>query len=390
MIRLALALALILALIPGLLTLVPLVHADVAYPPVRPGTTLAFPRDHGAHPDYRIEWWYLTGWLDDDAPTPPAGPGPQLPKKSDERRPLGFQLTFFRLRPGVQENNPSAFAPKQLLFAHAAISDPAHGRLRHAEKSARAGLGLAAAETGDTRTHIDDWSLHREGNAGGPGGERYVARASGDGFAYELVAETTAPPLLQGQDQASPGYSRKGALPRHASYYYSRPQLVVSGTVEIDGKKRQVTGRAWLDHEWSSEAMPEGAVGWDWLGANLHDGGALMAFRLRDQDGRPLWAGGTLVRPGEKPRRFGPGEVNFTPLRRWKSPRTGGDYAVEMSVKTGDRTWQIKPLLDDQELDSRGSVGAVYWEGAVRVVEGERETGRGYLEMTGVVGRLRM
>jgi predicted secreted hydrolase len=377
--------------------------ADVAYPPVRPGTLLSFPRDHGAHPDYRIEWWYLTGWLEDVAPAAnaPQAPSPDgMPARTqaETSRPLGFQLTFFRLRPGVQEGNPSTFAPRQLLFAHAAISDPAHGRLRHAEKSARAGFGLAIAEAGDTRVQVDDWSLSRD--AADPakrGPERYRARARGEGFAYDLIAETASPPLLQGEE----GYSRKGAAPQHASHYYSRPQLVVSGSVEIDGKTRQVKGRAWLDHEWSSEAMPEGAVGWDWLGANLHDGGALMAFRLRDAQGRALWAGGTLARPGEAPRRFGPADISFTPLRRWKSPRTGGDYAVEMSVKAGERTWRLVPLLDDQELDSRGSVGAVYWEGAVRVfgesgaksstqINQPIEIGRGYLEITGVVGKLRM
>jgi predicted secreted hydrolase len=357
------------------------VEAGVAYPPVLPGTALAFPRDHGAHPDYRIEWWYLTGWLDEDAPATPGA----------KAQPRGFQLTFFRLRPGAHEGNPSAFAAKQMIFAHAAVSDPAHGRLRHAEKSARAGFGLAFAEAGDTRVAIDDWSLVRESASAT---ERYIAQAKGDGFAYRLVATASSRPLLQGADARTAGYSQKGRELRHASHYYSRPQLTVEGTMTLDGRTRRVTGRAWLDHEWSSEAMPEGAVGWDWLGANLHDGGALMAFRLRDAADRTLWAGGTQVTPGREPRRFGPQDVSFTPLRRWKSPRTGGDYAVEMGVQAGGQTWRLVPLLDDQELDSRASVGAVYWEGAVRVFVGDgrhdAEVGRGYLEMTGVVGRLRM
>jgi predicted secreted hydrolase len=383
----------LLLLFAGFAPLAP--RADVAYPPVLAGTALAFPRDHGAHPDFRIEWWYLTGWLDDDVPAAP-GAKPQA---------RGFQLTFFRLRPGAQEGNPSAFAPKQLVFAHAAVSDPAHGRLRHAERSARAGFGLALAATGDTNVAIDDWSLVREAKppatdarggtaASADGTERYLASARGEGFAYRLIATTSSPPLLQGADPRAAGFSQKGREPRHASHYYSRPQLAVEGTLTLDGQTRRVRGRAWLDHEWSSEAMPEGAVGWDWLGANLHDGGALMAFRLRDATDRTLWAGGTLALPGREPRRFGPQDVSFTPLRRWKSPRTGGDYAVEMGVQAAGKTWRLVPLLDDQELDSRGSVGAVYWEGAVRVFGGDgrpdAEVGRGYLEMTGIVARLRM
>lgn len=403
----------------------PSADTGTRYPPVLPGTPLVFPRDHGAHPDYRVEWWYLTGWLDegveaetshgealrsppkggssqsshrDSLQSPPKGDSHRssrgdslrshLAEKTAPRRPLGFQLTFFRLRPGVQEGNASAFAPTQLLFAHAALADPAQGRLRHAEKSARAGFGLAFAETTDTRVAIDAWSLRREG---APGAERYLARAEGEGFAFTLVAAASAPPLLQGEDARHPGYSRKGAAPHHASHYYSRPQLAVHGSVERDGRTVAVRGRAWLDHEWSSEAMPEGAVGWDWLGANLDDGSALMAFRLRDSSGNPLWAGGTLGEPGRPTRRFGRHEVSFTPLRRWTSPRTGGDYAVEMEVLAGGRRWRLVPLLDDQEVDARGSVGAVYWEGAVRVLdEGGAEAGRGYLEITGVVGRLRM
>lgn len=346
--------------------------AQTVYPPVLPDTRLAFPRDFGAHPDYRVEWWYLTGWLDDG-----------------QRKSVGFQLTFFRLRPGVQEGNRSAFAARQLLFAHAALADPDQGRLRHAEKSARAGFGIAAAATRDTEVGIDDWSLRRIGADSSPGhdGDRYVARVRSDAFAYELSATTTAPPLLQGDH----GFSRKGRDPLNASHYYSRPQLAVRGWIEIEGRRRQVSGRAWLDHEWSSQAMPDGAVGWDWLGANLHDGGAVMAFRMRDAAGRTLWASATVQAPGQPAQHPALEAIVFTPLRRWRSPLTGGDYPVEMDLRVGTLKLRLSPLLDDQELDSRRSLGAVYWEGAVRVLaEDGRELGRGYFEMTGYVARLRM
>ena len=229
-----------------------------------PGGTLAFPRDHGSHPAYRTEWWYVTGWVRD-------GDG----------RDLGVQVTFFRTRPNVAEANPSAFAPRQILFAHAAIADPEFGRLRHDQRASRAMFELAGAEEATTRTWIGDWSLALDG-------ETYRARIPAREFALDLAFAATQPPLLQGQG----GYSRKGPLPRHASWYYSRPQLEVSGNVTIGGRPRPVSGHAWLDHEWSSEYMADAAVGWDWLGINLDDGGALMAFRMRDRDGRALWAGG--------------------------------------------------------------------------------------------------
>jgi predicted secreted hydrolase len=344
------------------------VGAQTPYAAVRPDTRLGFPRDHGAHPDYRIEWWYVTGWLDE------AGGG----------TPLGFQITFFRLRPRLQEANPSAFAVRQLLFAHAALADPRQGRLLTAEKAARAGFGLAEARDDDTGLVIDDWSLKR---AQSGGTDSYAMSAQGAGFGYRLEARTESPPVLQGRA----GFSRKAAGSGHASHYYSRPQLAVTGWVETDGRRIAVTGRAWLDHEWSSELMPAGTVGWDWLGINLHDGGALMAFRMRGADGQVRWAGGLLAPAGGAPRTLAPEEVNFTLRRRWQSPRTGAHYPVAIDIDAAGVRLALVPLFDDQELDARRSVGAVYWEGAVRARDAAgREVGRGYLELTGYAGRLRL
>lgn len=337
--------------------------AETTYPPLRPHSKLAFPRDFGAHPQYRIEWWYLTGWL-----------------HGAKEEPIGFQLTFFRLRPGLQESNPSSFAARQLIIAHAAISDPSFGHLRSAERSARAGFGLAMAETGDTSVAIDDWFLRREGAS-------YVVQVRNETFSYQLTATASMAPLLQGDA----GFSQKAADPRYASYYYSQPQLDVRGWIDVDGARRRVSGRAWLDHEWSSEMMPDQAAGWDWLGVNLHDGGALMAFRIRDDAGATLWAGGSLQTPGQPLRILSPTEIAFTPLRRWRSPRSGGDYPVELAVRAGKVMLRLMPLMDDQELDSTRTTGAVYWEGAVRALnEEERDIGAGYLELTGYAGRVRL
>jgi predicted secreted hydrolase len=300
--------------------------AKVQYPAVTP-RPLVFPRDYGAHPAFRTEWWYLTGWLDG---------------------PLGFQLTFFRARPEEQSDNPSRFNPRQILFAHAALSDPQREHLLHDQLAAREGHSLAEAEPERTAVWIDDWSLVQEG-------KRYRAKVGARDFAFDLSLASLML-VLQGER----GYSRKGHRPEEASYYYSQPQLAVSG--KVNG--RDIRGKAWLDHEWSSAYLAPEAAGWDWAGINLDDGRSLMAFQMRAK------AGGIHYAP--------PG-VTMRPLRWWKSPRTGVAYPVSMEVNG----LRLEPLMDDQELDARASVGTIYWEGAVRAYNGATEVGRGYLELTG-------
>lgn len=337
-------------------------HAQVdtpagLWPPVVPGRPLGFPRDHGAHPAYRTEWWYLTGWLAD---------------ADDE--PLGIQITFFRSRTRHDSGNPSRFAPTQLLFAHAAIASARRGRLAHAERSARPGFGLAAFSERDLDVSIGSWRLHRDPD------DRIVARI--DDPALELALDFTppGPPVPQGEA----GFSRKGPRPTQASWYYSRPQLAVSGAIggPDDRPTRPVRGRAWLDHEWSSEILDPQAAGWDWVGLNLDDGSALMAFRIRHRDGSVMWSDANWIGA----RITGP--PTFTPLRTWRSPRTGASWPVAMRLAVDDRVLELEPLLDDQEIDATASTGTVYWEGAVRVVEAGRRVGAGYLELTGYAGTL--
>lgn len=338
------------------------VHADVRYPDVLPGTPLAFPRDEGAHPAYRNEWWYVTGWL-------------RIAKAGE----LGFQVTFFRNRPGVAESGTSRFAPKQLLFAHAAIADPERQRLTTDQRAAREGFGLASASVERTDVRIGDWSLVQRG-------EHFTATIRARTFALDLAMEAQTPVLLQGDH----GVSRKGPDPVDASYYYSRPQLVVSGTVALNERNASVSGVAWLDHEWSSRYLPRGAVGWDWTGIDLDDGGALMAFRIRDASGQSLWAGGAWRDADGITHTLGPSDVAFTALRRWRSPRTATEYPVAFRIRAGDVVVTLEPLFDDQELDARAGVGVVYWEGAVRARRDDRAGGRGYLELTGYGEPLRI
>ena len=325
------------------------------YPRVVPGHLLQFPQDAGAHPAFRSEWWYITGWVQDA-----------------RGNNFGIQVTFFRNRPRVAEANPSAFAPRQLVFAHAAIAEARHGKLRHDQRAARTGFGLAEAREETTDVWIGDWSLKLIGDS-------YVAKIAARDFEFDLRFSSSQPVLPQGEQ----GFSRKGAALASASYYYSQPQLAVSGSVAITSDSGAVTGIAWLDHEWSSEALATEASGWDWIGINLNDGGALMAFRIRDHSGAALWAGGALREASGTARSFEPNEIRFTARRRWRSPRTGVEYPVAMLVNVGDVEYALEPLMDDQELDSRVTTGTVYWEGAVRAIRAGREVGRGYLELTG-------
>ena len=338
---------------------------------------LQFPRDLGSHPDFAIEWWYITGRL------------------QAAQRQFGFQLTFFRSRiPGTQGMR-SSFAAKQLIFAHAAVTDVTNKRLLHDQRIARASgntqVDLATASEADTDLNLGNWLLKRDGS-------NYRAQASGSDFSFQLKLRETQPLLLQG-DQ---GWSRKGPQASQASYYYSLPQLQVSGQLSLGEQTLPVQGQAWLDHEWSQSLMHPQTVGWDWIGMNLLDGSALTAFRLRTKDGAALWAGGSIRAPGSAQAEvFGPDDVIFTPQRHWKSPASGASYPVQWSVQirrtqptmglNAPESYSVNAVIDNQELDSRQSTGAIYWEGLSELLDGNGKlVGRGYLEMTGYASPLQL
>ncbi len=330
---------------------------DVArYPAVVPGVAVDPLRDAGSHPAFRTEWWYVTGWLADEA-----------------GRAYGFQVTFFRARPVLDDANPSAFAAHQLIIAHAALIPGDGAPAWHAQRIARAGFGLAGAATGQMALTLDDWRLVAQPDGG------YSTRAGGDGDGFDLTLAATQPALVNGAG----GYSQKGPAAGSASYYYSVPQLAVTGTIDEHGRTRRVHGTAWLDHEWSSAYLDPLARGWDWVGLNLADGGALMAFRIRDRTGATHYAGGTYRAPDGGVRHYGPAEIDFRPGREWRSPRTGTRYPVEWQLRAGEHRYALVPLVDDQESDARQSTGAVYWEGAVSARDGGALLGRGFLELTG-------
>lgn len=365
------------------------------YPDVDPNEVANFPRDFGAHPAYRTEWWYITGWL--------------TTADGDE---LGFQVTFFRARVPTDEANPSRFAPKQMLFAHAAIIDPKLGRSVVDQRIARTGFGYAQYSDVDTSLKLGDWTLVRiDDGPGKPGAPnpplRFRTVVKGERFSLELDLHTPDAILMQGADPARAGYSQKGPSARDASRYFSIPQLQVEGRIarptsaEAGGATSNVDvkGTAWLDHEWSSAYLNPQAVGWDWVGLNLDDGGALMVFQVRDRKGNSLWSGGSRRFPDGSLERYSPGDIAFTTTRLWDSKVSGTSWPIgqaitiakapndkRTNVKITPLAFTLEPLVDSQEIDARLTTGTIYWEGAVRASVNDvrgRSLGKGFLELTG-------
>jgi predicted secreted hydrolase len=249
---------------------------------------------------------------------------------------------------------------------------------------------MTHASTQDTNIVLRNWSLRRSG-------PDLQARIVAADFSLTLNFKTTQPVLLQGKD----GLSRKGPEEKQASYYYSLPQLQATGSIAVKGQNHTLDAgsTAWLDHEWSQEVLHPQAVGWDWIGINLFDGSALTAFQLRDKAGQAMWdggsyrSGGTGGGAGSSGVRyaFSRGEVLFRPLRHWVSALSKARYPVEWIVRTPADYYTVKAVLDNQELDSRNSTGAIYWEGLCEVWDSNSKlVGRGYLEMTGYAAALKL
>lgn len=349
------------------------------FAPVRP-RTLVFPRDHGGHPEFRTEWWYLTAWLERDKGLPP----------------MGLQLTFFRSRTQHNPANPSRFAPHQLLFAHLALALPEHGRLIHYDRVARVGPASVGFSEETTALSLDGWTFHRDAD------HVYHAYAQTSAFTLQFSAKALLAPVLRG----SAGVSLKGPKSDLASHYYSQTRMPIS--LEVRPLASAVSagtmpplwtgnarGLAWLDHEWSSSLLVSGAVGWDWIGIHLLDGGSLMAFRIRMADGSAIWQ--VWDRRAENDRRIpvaldsrGSAQVVWQPEQFWQSGRSGARYPIAFTVAVGAQRFSITPLMQDQEVDARASTGGFYWEGAVVLSEFGKPIGRGYLELTGYAQPLKL
>lgn len=318
-----------------------------------------FPADHNAHPDFRNEWWYVTGQV----------------QASDGER-FGYQVTFFRIALAPQEpRGESAWATRQVWMAHAAltaIDDAAHS---HAMRLSRGALGLAGQVSRPFRLWLEDWTV-----LGGEGGAfPWRIQLAADDFEFDLTLDPERPPLLQGED----GLSQKSAAAGNASYYYSITRLATRGTLTRAGETLRVSGRSWLDREWSTSALGEDQVGWDWFSLQLDDGDDLMLYRLRDRQGNTdPNSGGTILRSNQDRQPLKAQDFQLQPLRWWRSP-LGTRYPVAWRLLLPDASidLRVEALLDDQEM----ATGIRYWEGAVGVWSADRaqRVGQGYLEMTG-------
>ena len=330
-----------------------------------------FPRDHGAHPEYRQEWWYVTGNLD---------------SATGER--FGFELTFFRFAlapetvaaPGSVVQSPAAvessWRTRQIYMAHFAITDVARQRFRFTQKLSRGALGLAGAQNPPLHVWIDDWSL----GTVDPDATHWQLRAAESGYELKLDAQALQQPVLNGKQ----GLSQKSSDPGSASYYYSIPRVSVRGRLVRDGKAAEVQGLAWVDREWGSGSLGGNEQGWDWFALQLQNGSSMMFYALRNHDGRrdPHSAGTWIDAAGES-RPLTSDQVQIDVLDYWKNPR-GDRYPAHWRVRvpTEGVDMDVRPVLPDQEL----TTSARYWEGAVDVTgasAGQKTAGRGYVELVG-------
>ncbi|MEM8486670.1 MAG: lipocalin-like domain-containing protein [Bacteroidota bacterium] len=324
---------------------------------------IQFPADHGAHPGYKLEWWYYTGNL-----------------QTQEGRRFGYQFTIFRnaLAPpdSGEAEDGSAWRTKQLYFAHFALSDIDNQKFYAFERFSRGAAGLAGATPAPFRVWLDDWEATQIGDEMPP----MRVRAAEDGVAIDFTMDLVKPIVLQGDA----GYSVKGTGYGNASYYYSMTRMDTRGTVAINGTEHAVEGLSWMDREWSTSLLRADQVGWDWFSFHLGDGRDVMYFNVRNTtaDVAP-YAHGVVVGPTGDKRLLEPDNVTLTVLDTWES-KHGGVYPSQwrLQIPAEGLDLEITPFMNDQELD----LAVRYWEGAVRVegtAGGDPIDGSGYVELTG-------
>ena len=324
----------------------------------RPGTELRFPRDHGSHPGFRIEWWYLTANLTDA-----------------NGRPFGVQWTLFRfaVQPPGESANLTPWQDKQLFMAHLGLSSSTDhvGFQRYARGGDHGGIAQAGVRAEPFAAWLDDWSLSSTGSGWLP----LHIIAGQDQYAVDLHLASSAPLVLQGDQGFSQKHPGGGG-----SYYYSQPFLTVSGSLVLDGETIDVSGQGWLDREWSSQFLQPDQAGWDWFALHLDSGEKLMLFRLRQRDDEADFRHGVLIDPDGGKQVLDPDRIQ---LRVLQKTRVAGRmlplrWAIELPQI--DRSFELSALHPEQWMD----VDFPYWEGAVNVQgEGPGNSGRGYMELTG-------
>ena len=328
---------------------------------------LTFPRDFGAHEEFRTEWWYYTGNLE-----------------SAKGQHFGFELTIFRVglvQPATALPGDSEWHDRSIYFAHFAVSDIGREGFYAFERYSRPGPGLAGAQAQPYRVWIEDWRVSESS----PG--IYQLQAAQEGITLALTLTDEMGVVLHGEA----GYSRKGQSATNASYYYSQPRLYAEGSIQIDETQYQVSGLAWKDHEFSTSVLDENQVGWDWFSLQLEDGPALMLFQLRERGGGTSdSSSGTFIAEGGTPQPLLETDFEIYVTDEWRSPHTAGIYpaAWELRLDRPDCVLQVRPWMADQEIHFPT---VTYWEGAVRfegTCGGVAAVGNGYVELTGYAGNL--
>lgn len=333
------------------------------FKPLDPNQKISFPKDHGAHEEARVEWWYVTG---------------QLETASGKR--LGYQLTFFRT--GITDDaapRASSFAARDLHLAHFARTDLSQKTFRFAERLHRDGPGAAYARAGRLCLVNEDWRLEEAGG-------RLVLFARDGGDELSLVLSPEKPPVLHGPN----GLSRKGPEPDAVSAYVSLTRLASAGWWTTGGTSEAVTGLSWFDHEWGSGSIGKETQGWDWFAVHLLDGRDLMLYRLRGAGGSAsAFGSGSLVEKNGNVLPLSSQDFSVEETARWKSPRSGATYPSRwvLRVPRASIALDVVPLLADQELVTERSTKVTYWEGACDVkTPSGAAAGRAYVEMTGYAG----
>ena len=344
-------------------------RGDVFEPEYRfavPGYEYGFPRDHGAHPDYKLEWWYYTGHLD-----------------AEDGRSFGYELTFFRIGLDRRAANPSAWAVDDLHVAHFALSRLSEGEFQYWERVNRAGPGIAHTSTDTLDVQNGSWTARLEDGA-------MHLRAFAEGVLLELRLDPDKGPVIHGN-----GVSQKSDGVGHASHYYSMTRMGTDGSISIDGRPVKVSGESWMDHEFGTNQLAPDQVGWDWFSLQLNNGEELMLYQLRDSDGTiDPNSSGTMVSVNGEAEHIERDQFQVQSFRDWASPKSGAIYPLdwELTLPDHNSSLRVVPLIDDQELYTVRSTGIAYWEGAVRVEgvwKGEVVSGRGYVELTGYSARYR-
>ena len=319
-----------------------------------------FPKDHGPHPEYALEWWYYTGNLN-----------------TSEGRRFGYELTFFRRGVGTGGvERSSEWATEQIYFAHFALTDVENDEFYAFERFSRDALGLAGASATPFRVWIEDWSA-----SGADGGILPMRlKANDENVAIDLVLNSEKPIVLHGEG----GYARKGSGSGEAYYYYSMTRMPTTGNVSVEGRSHSVSGLSWLDREWSSAQLSDDHVGWDWFALQLSDGRDIMYYQLRPRRGEANdFDLGTLVAMDGSYSSLNANDVSIEVLDQWQSP-VGGTYPSRwrLQIPSKGLDIEITPYISDQELDTV----VRYWEGAVRIegtANGRPISGSGYVELTG-------